>query len=116
MGRERGRGPRGHGRLVSIAGDNTVRFWDVAGHKQLRTLASVRPRPPAASADGKRLAVAGSFGNIDVWDLSGPTVIKSLELTGFLRQLALSSTGDVRATASNSNNMLLCPCPRSSSG
>lgn len=99
------------GRLVSIAGDNTVRFWDVANRKQLRTLASASPRHLAASADGKRLAVADSFGKIDVWDLSGPTVIKSIKLSGFLRQLALSSTGDVLATASSSNNVLLWSVP-----
>jgi WD40 repeat protein len=58
--------------LASGSDDKTVKLWDVASHKELRTLTGPLDyvRSVAFSPDGKRLASGGDDKTIRIWDVS----------------------------------------------
>jgi len=100
------------GRLVSLSDDNTVRFWDVKAGKELSKMGRSSPRDIAVSEDGKRIAIADGWGNVEIWELSGPVIVHKLKLHIWFKAIALSADGKTFASADATNNVVLWQLPR----
>jgi hypothetical protein len=97
--------------LASGAGDGTLRLWDVANGREIRTLAGPQPNaralgaPQAISAlafspDGKRLASVSTDGTTKLWDLASGKEQRSL--AGYPLALSLRFSRDGKELVSTS--------------
>jgi hypothetical protein len=83
--------------LASGSGDGTIKLWDVASGRELRTLSG--SGMVAFSPDGKVLA-SGSGENIKLWDVASGHELRTLSGSGMV---AYSPDGKVLASGSGEN-------------
>ncbi len=81
--------------LVTAGGDNTVRLWDAASARQLRSLAvSQVVAAVALSRDGRRLLTGAHDGAVQLWDAATGRLLQSLPYhEGAVRAVAMSADG-----------------------
>ena len=89
-------------------GDNTIKLWDVASGKMLRSLeGQSNVLSLAYSPDGRTLA-SGSIGNtIKLWDVASGKMLRSLEGQSNVLSLAYSPDGRTLASGSMDSTIKL---------
>ncbi len=96
--------------LASASGDNTIRLWDPASGKTLRTL--IGHTGPIWSVtwspDGKMLASAGEDKTIRLWDPASGSALRSIAgHTDFVYSVAWSPGGKLLASGSKDKTVRL---------
>ncbi len=97
--------------LLSYGNDRTLRAWDLAEGKELRSFATspLQPQSFALSADGKLAAVACADRTVRVWDVPAEKELHLLEVKPAAARnnyfyATLSFTGDNRTLIAYSTN------------
>ncbi len=98
-----------NGQTLVVADDTGVlRLWDVATHRELRTLVGphrVATRTVSFSPDGNLLAVAYFGGpGVQVWDLTVGKILPLQLLDGFVGRVAFSPDGKLLAASDRAGN------------
>jgi WD40 repeat protein len=89
--------------IASGSADNTVKFWDAATGKELRTLTGHEARVTgvAFSPDGKRLATSSADRTVRIWDTAtGKELLCFKKHAGAVTSLAFSPDGKHVASGS----------------
>jgi WD40 repeat protein/predicted Ser/Thr protein kinase len=91
--------------LASGSADETVKLWDLANERVLRTMsAGARVRAVAVSPNGRRVVAAAENGLLLVWDsLTGDELMTLPGHTGDVTGAAISSDGALIASGSFDN-------------
>jgi WD40 repeat protein len=90
--------------LVTGSFDNTLKLWDVASQKELRTFGGPEGHTKlvlavAFRADGRQVASGGADNTAKVWDVPSSQPLRTLAAGAPLRHLALSPDGKRVAAA-----------------
>ncbi len=96
--------------LASAAGDHTVRLWDVAGRRQVASLAghSGSVFSVAFSPDGRLLASASADHTVRLWDVAARRQVATLDgHSGSVFSVAFSPDGRLLASASADHTVRL---------
>jgi RNA polymerase sigma factor (sigma-70 family) len=94
--------------LVSSSWDHTVRVWEAATGKELRTLThQARLLSVAVSPDGKRVASGGP--GVSLWDVESGKQVKTLMPNVSVPAVAFSKDGKTLAFASDRSVLLYDP-------
>ncbi len=95
--------------LASGSGDNTVKLWDVASGRDLRTLAGGHTNPVmsvAFSPDGGTLASASGDNTVKLWDVASGRELRTLagqpDHSNFINRISVAFSPDGRTLASGS--------------
>jgi WD40 repeat protein len=98
------------GRAVFSAGDDgTVRVWDIAGGRPVRTLEAHGRRTSSlsVSADGELALSASDEGSLKLWDMRSGRCVKTIAAGGAVFSASLSADGTrVAASSTGSDNFL----------
>ncbi|HEV3470933.1 MAG TPA: caspase family protein [Pyrinomonadaceae bacterium] len=81
--------------LASGSADNTVRLWEAATGRELRSLAGHKlyVKAVAFSGDGRLLASGGADGSVKLWDVAAGREARSIEAGGTVTSVAFSEDG-----------------------
>ncbi|MBP5976887.1 ribosome assembly protein 4, partial [Brasilonema sp. CT11] len=96
--------------LASGSSDNSIKLWDVATGKQLKTLEghSSSVKSVAFSADGKTLASGSSDNSIKLWDVTTGKQLKTINgHSSSVNSVAFSADGKTLASGSRDNSIKL---------
>jgi WD40 repeat protein len=97
-------------RIVSASSDHTLKIWDAASGRIIRSLEghSDRVRSCAFSPDGSRIVSASSDHTLKIWDAATGRIIRSLEgHTDTVRSCAFSPDGSRIVSVSFDGNVKL---------
>src|SRR5579859_2419583 len=100
------------GKILATAGfDNTVKLWDVAAGKELRSLTGHHSGPVycvAFSPDGKTLATSSLDKTICLWNVEDGKFIRDLKgHAGIVDSVAFSPDGKLLASGSEDKSVRL---------
>ena len=95
--------------LVKVGGgEKTVKLWDAAAGKELKTLFTGNVYSIAFSADGKTLASGHTDAAIKLWDVASGKEVKTLSgHKDLVRSIAFSPDGKTFASGSDDNTVKL---------
>ncbi|MCF3605449.1 CHAT domain-containing protein [Planktothrix agardhii 1033] len=97
-------------KLATASGDNTVKLWDTATGKEIKTLTghTKSVNSVSFSPDGKQLATASGDNTVKLWDASSGKEIKTLTgHTDSVNGVSFSPNGKKLATGSRDNTVKL---------
>src|SRR5262249_45147017 len=91
--------------VVTGSGDRTIKVWETAAGKELKTFAGPAGHPNlvtavAASPDGSLIASCGSDNTAKVWDLPSNTTLRTVAKTPGVTAVAASPDGKTLAGGS----------------
>ncbi len=99
------------GRIASASWDRTIRIWDTATGRVIRSAAAGQPvHAVAFHPDGARLASAGAKGELILWDAGTGQPIRSLlghDPTRLIEHVAFSRDGKTLASTSRDGKINL---------
>lgn len=96
--------------LASASEDNTIKLWDVATGRELRTLAGTAngANTVAFSPDSRTVASGGGDALVRLWDVGSGQLLRSLQgHTAPINSVAFSPDGRILASASNDHAVKL---------
>ncbi len=96
--------------LASGSDDKTIKLWDVASGRELRTLSGHTDQVTsvAFSPDGKLLASGSSDNTVKLWDVASGRELRTLSgHTDFINSVAFSPDGKVLASGSDDKTIKL---------
>ena len=95
--------------LASASADNTVKLWDVATNREVRTLAghAVGAKAVAFSPNGQLLASGSLDGEVKIWDVATGRELRNLTGNGSVSAVAFSSDGRWLAVGNMGNSIKL---------
>jgi len=95
--------------LASASADTTVKLWDVANGRELRTLTghSGAVESVAISADGKTLASGEFDGTVKLWEVAHGRELRTIKVPFRSLLLALSANGKALASGAAQNSVRL---------
>jgi WD40 repeat protein/uncharacterized caspase-like protein len=95
--------------LASGSADNTVKLWDIASRREVRTLAAHTGGVKAVAfrPDGQWLASGGIDGNIKFWEVATGNQLRNLPGNGSVTTLAFSADGRFFAAGSMAGSVKL---------